>query len=135
MTQAKLRRHERHVAAAHLVVMIVAAMILITLVPVGRAAIGGSVSVKLLFLSRMILLLILATWLLRREKRGWHDVGLRRPSLWRCVAIIPIGLIMIGVAVTTQRHCSLARGIQVPTIPPSAHCGVTLSNTYSGSCR
>jgi membrane protease YdiL (CAAX protease family) len=99
MTSTGHRIGERRRAALDLLILISFAAIVIILVPVGRAAIGGSVGLKLLFLSRMVILLFVATGLLHRNGRGWRDLGLRRPPVWRSVAIVPVGLLVIGVLV------------------------------------
>ena len=96
-------RPDRRGAVSDLVILIAAAFLLITLLGTGRAVIGGSAYLKALFLSRTIAVLLIATWLLHRGGRGWRDVGLRTPPLWRSIAIIPIGLIAIGIAVATAK--------------------------------
>ena len=81
--------------ATDLVVLVVAAVVLINVLSPGQAVIGGSVALKLLFLSRTALLLLLCTWMLRRQGRSWADLKLRRPLWWRLVVVIPLGLLLI----------------------------------------
>lgn len=81
--------------AADLVMLVVAAAVLINILSPGQAVIGGSVALKLLFLSRNALLLLLCTWMLRRQGRGWVDLGLRRPLWRRLVVVVPLGLLLI----------------------------------------
>lgn len=96
-------RPDRRGAALDLVILIAAAFLLITVFGTGRAVIGGSAYLKALFLSRTVTLLLIATWLLHRGGRGWRDVGLRTPPLWRSVAVVPIGLVAIGTAVAMAK--------------------------------
>jgi membrane protease YdiL (CAAX protease family) len=93
-----------------LVILIAAAFLLITMLDTGRAVIGGSAYLKALFLGRTVALLLIATWLLHRRNRNWRDVGLRTPPLWRSLAIIPIGLVAIGIAVATAKSLLASAG-------------------------
>ena len=56
--------------------------------------IGGGPWPKLLFLLRMVLLLALATGLLRLQGLGWRDVGLKQPRWRRLAAAVPLGWIL-----------------------------------------
>ena len=72
-------------------------------------AVRGGVRIHLVFLSRMAVLLALATWFLRMRGLRWTDLGLRRPLWLRFSLAIPIGLLGTGVAV------GLARGVVAHT--------------------
>ena len=66
--------------------------------------IGGGPWPKLLFLLRMVLLLAAATGLLRLQRLGWRDVGLRRPPGWgRFALAVPLGLVLCAVFATVVR--------------------------------
>ncbi len=102
---------DRRSAVIDLVVVVGAAIVLIALLSLSPAAVvGGGIGIKLLFLSRMALLLLIATWRLRRSGRNWRDVGLVRPPLWRCVIAIVAGLLAIAVAVGVCRTAMVHAG-------------------------
>lgn len=82
-------------AVSDLVILVVVAAVLIRILPIGQAVIGGGLAIKLLFLGRTALLLLLCTWMLRRQGRSWADLGLRRPLWRRLVFVTLIGFLLI----------------------------------------
>ena len=90
---------DRTTALLDLVIVGGVAIILVDVMSIGPATVvGGGVGVKLLFLGRVLLLLALATWRLRRRGQRWNDLGLQQLRPLRGVAAVVLGLIAIAVA-------------------------------------
>ncbi len=101
----------RWVATVHAAVMIVACVVLLPAISPAQA-VGGDGLIKLLFLSRMLILVVLATGLLRLRGLTWSDTGLRRPN-WRTFsAAVPLGLIASFLAVGISRWASTQLGFE-----------------------
>lgn len=97
------------VAAAHVVVMIVACVVLLPTISPAQA-VGGDLLIRLLFLGRMLVLIILATGLLRLRGSSWSDTGLRRPSWWKFSAAVLLGLAASFLAVGIARWAGAQLG-------------------------
>jgi membrane protease YdiL (CAAX protease family) len=87
------------VAAGQLVIMIALAAVLLPAITPG-AAVKGDAVVKLLFLGRILVLLVVATWFLRMRGLKWADAGLRRPKWLLFGTGIPLGLFVTIAAVS-----------------------------------
>ena len=85
-----------------------AVAVIVGLSPAG--IIGGGVWPKLLFLLRMVVLIGVATWLLRTRGLGWAQVGLRRPSWLRFALAIPLGLVACAACAGAVRLTQHAVG-------------------------
>lgn len=64
-------------------------------------AIGGDLAERAAIPLRMLALVTLATLLLLLGGETWSDVGLKRPrSLWQTFALVIVGYLAVGIAVT-----------------------------------
>ncbi len=111
--RAAMESSLRRTATIDLLVLVSAAIMLTVLIGPGRAVFGGSLVVKIVFLGRMGVFLLIATWLLHRQHRTWRDVGLRSLPWWRLIAAVPIGLIAISMAVATAKMLLIRAGYPV----------------------
>lgn len=82
------------------------------------AALGGSLMSKALPLLRMLAVVGLATWFLRRSGQSWGDVGLRRPTGWiRTTLLIVLGLpAMVAVLKLLLMPALTRLGVPAPDI-------------------
>lgn len=94
-----MARRPRTVVAIQLAVMLALALVLIPAMSPARAMAGG-LTIKLLFLSRMAVLIAVATGFLRLRGLGWADIGLRRLRLARFALAVPLGLVASVVLVS-----------------------------------
>ena len=102
----------RTFVAAQLAIFLVAAVILIPAVTPGEAVTGGA-WIKLVFIGRMVALVVLAYWMLRRRSLGWSDMGLSRPDWRRFLIALPAGALMV-IAFSTVGHF-IAVGAGLPS--------------------
>lgn len=84
------------------------------------SVINGGLVEHALMLLRMVALLAVATWLLRRSGRTWADVGLRRPtSWWRVAGLVAAGYALLALVVQLLLPLLLAfSGAQPPALAP-----------------
>lgn len=88
--------------------------------------IGGGPWPKLLFLLRMLLLLALATGVLRLQGLGWRDVGLRRPRWGRFAAAVPVGWVLcLACAGAVRGLQSLSQTPSGPGVDYAAFAPIT----------
>ncbi len=82
------------------------------------AALGGTFLDKALPLLRMLAVLALATWFLRRSGQSWASVGLRRPSGWKRITLLSVlGMPVIVLVLKAVLMPGLARlGVPPPDI-------------------
>jgi membrane protease YdiL (CAAX protease family) len=80
------------VALVQLAVMAALTAVVIPSITPG-AAVHGDLRIKVLYLGRIVLLLAVATVLMRLSGRRWPDVGLRRPAWPRFLLAIPLGFV------------------------------------------
>jgi len=99
--------------AAQLVTLIVAAAIVIPAVTPFEA-VSGAPWIKILFLSRMVALVTLAYWMLRRKSLRWSDVGLNRPNGWRFLIALAAGLLMTISFVAAAQVVIARLGLSAP---------------------
>ncbi|MDQ3280121.1 MAG: CPBP family intramembrane metalloprotease [Acidobacteriota bacterium] len=80
-----------------------------------RDAFAGGFWPKTFLLVRMLVLVLLCTWFLRRSGERWAEVGLRKPRRWW-----PIPLLVIGGFVLLVVLSSIIRSMLLPAlgIPP-----------------
>jgi membrane protease YdiL (CAAX protease family) len=93
---------QRAIAAGQVVALAAVAAVLLPTISPG-AAVAGGITVKLLFLARIPVLLVLATWFLRLRGLGWRDVGLRKPRWSRFALALVLGLLAtVAVGAATR---------------------------------
>lgn len=97
--------------------------LVLTLLAVALAALPltsvlkGGVLEHALMLLRMLALLLLATWLMRRAGRSWSDVGLRRPgSWWRVAGLVVAGYVALGALLAVLPALLQLGGMQPPAL-------------------
>ncbi len=115
--------HRRETAAGRwsyfleLALIIGLIMTFILLMSVGEAVNGG-LAAKLFLVGRVILLLLLCTWFLRRSGQTWKDVGLRRPPRWWSIPLLTAGglVAMLAVSVLISDVILPAIGLELPQL-------------------
>ena len=80
--------------------------------------VGRGAGPKLFLLLRMAGLVLLCTWLLRREGEHWADVGLHRPRRWWMVPLLAAGGFVLLVALSSAMYQVIlpAIGAQPPQL-------------------
>jgi membrane protease YdiL (CAAX protease family) len=100
----------RLAAAAQLVVMAaLTAVVIPAITP--SAAVAGGVAIKVLFLGRMALLVLIATLFLRLRGLGWRDLGLRSVSPERLILAALLGLAATLLLVAAAKMVLHAWGV------------------------
>lgn len=97
--------------------LLVAAFALMTV----DQAVGGGWGPKLFVVARMLALLLLCTWLLRRGGERWADVGLRRPPRWWSIpALVIAGFAAFIVIAIVANPLLASLGIDPPRVSSRA---------------
>jgi membrane protease YdiL (CAAX protease family) len=110
VTAVSARRNSVAAALAAVVVILALAAVVVPAISPAEA-VTGDATIKLLFLGRMVVLLIVATLLLRLRGLRWADVGLRRPRWWRFALAIPGGFALAVIGVTALSAVLATQGI------------------------
>lgn len=97
---------------------VVLALFVLQFVAPTSAALGGSLLSRALPLLRMVAVVALATWFLRRSGQSWADVGLRRPTGWKRITLLALlGLPAIVLVLKLVLMPAFARlGVAPPDI-------------------
>jgi len=82
--------------------------------------VGAGVGPKLFLVGRMVLLVALCTWLLRRDGERWRDLGLRRPARWWVVPLLVLGGFVLLVVLSGWLRSVVLPAIGAPPPQPSA---------------
>ena len=99
--------------AAQLVVMAALTAVVIPAIP-PTAAVSGGALVKVLFLGRMALLILVATAFLRLRGLSWRDLGLRRTKPRRFFLAVLLGFAASLLFVAATRLALQASGVKAP---------------------
>jgi uncharacterized protein len=96
-------------------IIVVACTALVLSTMSAAEAIGGGAGPKSFLLARMLFLVLLCTWFLRRNGERWADLGLRRPHRWWMVPVLIAGGFLLLVMVSMlMLHLLPAIGAQLP---------------------
>ena len=100
----------RSAALGALVAFLLLAFLLLSADGPDRAIAAGVVG-KVAFLGRMVVLVLVATLLLRRNRSSWGEVGLRRPRWWRFAVAVPVGYLFTVLLVALVKLLLIGTGV------------------------
>lgn len=113
------RNQSRWSYLLQLVLIIGLILTFISIMSVGEAVNGGPAA-KVFLVSRVVLLLLICTWFLRRSGQSWKDVGLRRPPRWWSIPLLTAGglIAMLAASVLISQIVIPAIGWELPQLKP-----------------